>query len=177
MNPCQIVPTRGGGRDLCFAFFSASPTRLTPYRISRTCRQAVDNHSLVPKLRLGNAIPEAPLPVSYNPDPGRTRSWSFKYGVPKPELGNQQITLRKIGVEIEERGNEAWGIDLAGMLIAFAIILRASIAGPFTGWLPGLHGFAVYFLAGLVFLLAYRFVAKIAGWYRPLISTMSDKIL
>lgn len=70
------------------------------------------------------------------------------------------ITPRKIGIEIEERKNEAQGIDVAGMLIAFAIILRASIAGPFTGWLPGLQGFAIYFIAGLAFLLIYRFIVN-----------------
>ncbi len=70
------------------------------------------------------------------------------------------ITPRKIGIEIEERKNEAQGIDVAGMLIAFAIILRASIAGPFTGWLPGLQGFGIYFIAGLAFLLAYRFIVN-----------------
>ncbi|MHC1726581.1 MAG: DUF350 domain-containing protein [Syntrophobacteraceae bacterium] len=70
------------------------------------------------------------------------------------------ITPRKIGVEIEERRNKAQGIDVAGMLVAFAIVLRASIAGPFTGWLPGLQGFGIYFVAGLIFLFAYRFIVN-----------------
>jgi len=39
--------------------------------------------SLVPKLRLGNPIQEAP---ASHDEPG---SWSFRNNVPKPELGNE----------------------------------------------------------------------------------------
>lgn len=70
------------------------------------------------------------------------------------------VSPRKIGMEIEEKRNEAEGIDVAGMLVAFAIVLRASIAGPFTGWIPGLEGFGIYFVAGLIFLFAYRYIGN-----------------
>lgn len=70
------------------------------------------------------------------------------------------LTPRCIGDEIEQKGNTAEAIDVAGMLIAFALILRASIAGPFTGWIAGIQGFALYFAAGLIFLLPYRFLGN-----------------
>ncbi|MEN6438691.1 MAG: DUF350 domain-containing protein [Syntrophobacter sp.] len=71
----------------------------------------------------------------------------------------EAITPRNICEEIEVKQNTAAGMDVAGMLIALAIILRASLAGPFAGWLPGLWGFGLYFVAGVLALLLFRFLA------------------
>ena len=52
------------------------------------------------------------------------------------------VSRRNIREEIELKGNIAEGIDMAGVLIAVSIILRASIIGPFTGWIseaPGIR--------------------------------------
>ena len=70
------------------------------------------------------------------------------------------ISRRNIQEEIELKGNPAEGIDMAGVLIAISIILRASVAGPFTGWIPGLEGFGVYFVLGLSALLIFKAVAE-----------------
>jgi uncharacterized membrane protein YjfL (UPF0719 family) len=73
----------------------------------------------------------------------------------------EAVTPRNICEEIEVRQNAAEGMDVAGMLIALAIILRASVAGSFTGWIPGLKSFGLYFVAGLLALLVFRFLARI----------------
>ncbi|SPF45932.1 conserved membrane hypothetical protein [Syntrophobacter sp. SbD1] len=70
------------------------------------------------------------------------------------------ISRRNIQEEIELKGNLAEGIDMAGVLIAISIILRASIAGPFTGWIPGLEGFGVYFVLGLLALFIFKALAE-----------------
>lgn len=71
----------------------------------------------------------------------------------------EALTPRNICEEIEIKGNTAAGMDVAGMLIALAIVLRASVAGPFTGWLPGMKGFALYTIGGLIALTIFRFLA------------------
>jgi len=71
------------------------------------------------------------------------------------------VTPRNICEEIEVRQNTAEGMDVAGVLIALAIILRASVAGSFTGWIPGLKGFGLYFVAGLLALVVFRFLGRI----------------
>jgi len=73
----------------------------------------------------------------------------------------EAVTPRNICEEIEVRQNAAAGMDAAGMLIALAIILRASVSGSFTGWIPGLEGFGLYFLGGLLALLVFRFLGRI----------------
>lgn len=72
----------------------------------------------------------------------------------------EAVTPRKLCEEIEIKQNAAAGMDVAGMLVALAIILRASVAGSFTGWVPGLEGFGIYFVAGLVALLGFRFLTN-----------------
>ncbi len=72
----------------------------------------------------------------------------------------EAVTPRKICEEIEVKANAAEGIDAAGVLLAMAIILRASVAGPFTGWLDGLTGFGIYFAGGLLAILAFRFLGN-----------------
>ncbi len=70
------------------------------------------------------------------------------------------ISGRNIQEEIEIKGNLAEGIDVAGILIAISIILRASIIGPFTGWIPGLRGFGIYLALGLLALFVFKAVAR-----------------
>jgi len=73
----------------------------------------------------------------------------------------EAVTPRNLCEEIETKHNVAAGMDVAGLLIALAIILRASVAGPFTGWLPGLRGFSLCLFAGLAALLAFRFLGNL----------------
>jgi uncharacterized membrane protein YjfL (UPF0719 family) len=70
------------------------------------------------------------------------------------------IARRNIQEEIELKGNIAEGIDVAGVLIAISIILRASIIGPFTGWIPGLEGFGMYLVLGLLTLFIFKYLAR-----------------
>jgi len=69
------------------------------------------------------------------------------------------ISRRNIQEEIELKGNLAEGVDMAGVLIAISIILRASIIGPFTGWIPGLEGFGIYLALGLLALFVFKALA------------------
>lgn len=50
-------------------------------------------------------------------------------------------------------GNVAAGMMLGGMLLAFGFILKASLAGPFTGWAPDLTAFAASAVMGVLLLL------------------------
>jgi len=70
------------------------------------------------------------------------------------------ISRRNIQEEIELKGNIAEGVDIAGVLIAISIILRASIIGPFTGWIPGLEGFGMYLILGLLTLFIFKYIAR-----------------
>ncbi len=70
------------------------------------------------------------------------------------------ISRRNIQEEIEIKGNIAEGVDVAGILIAISIILRASIIGPFTGWIPGLQEFGVYLGLGLLALFVFKALAR-----------------
>jgi len=70
------------------------------------------------------------------------------------------ISRRNIQEEIEIKGNIAEGVDVAGILIAISIILRASIIGPFTGWVPGLQGFGIYLALGLLALFVFKALAR-----------------
>ena len=70
------------------------------------------------------------------------------------------ISRRNIQEEIEIKGNIAEGVDVAGILIAISIILRASIIGPFTGWIPGLQEFGIYLALGLLALFVFKALAR-----------------
>ncbi len=70
------------------------------------------------------------------------------------------ISRRNIQEEIELKGNVAEGLDIAGILIAVSIILRASIIGPFTGWISGLAEFGIYLALGLLALFIFKTVAE-----------------
>ncbi|MFH2093691.1 MAG: DUF350 domain-containing protein [Pseudomonadota bacterium] len=67
------------------------------------------------------------------------------------------ITPFNVRQEIKEN-NLAAGISLGGILIALGIILRTSIAGPFTGWINDITNFGIYAAFGIVLLLVFRIV-------------------
>ena len=69
----------------------------------------------------------------------------------------QWITPFDVTTEIKG-GNPAAGIAVAGMLVALGIILRASLAGPFEGWLIDLATFGFYAIASIVLLMIVRVV-------------------
>ncbi len=58
-----------------------------------------------------------------------------------------------------KNNNLAAGIGLGGILIALGIVLMASIAGPFTGWISDIAGFSIYAVFGIIMLLIFRAVA------------------
>lgn len=70
------------------------------------------------------------------------------------------ISGRNIQEEIEVKGNIAEGVDMAGVLIAISIILRAAIIGPFTGWIQGIEEFGVYLSSGLIVLFVFKTLAE-----------------
>lgn len=70
------------------------------------------------------------------------------------------ISGRGIQGEIEIKGNVAEGVDMAGVLIAISVILRACVAGPFTGWIAGIRGFGLYFALGLAALFVFKALAE-----------------
>ncbi len=67
----------------------------------------------------------------------------------------EKITPFNVRDEIK-KGNTAAGIALAGMLVAFGVILRASIAGPFLGWATDFMSFGLYTIYGIVLLLIFK---------------------
>ncbi|MCE5336715.1 MAG: DUF350 domain-containing protein [Desulfobacteraceae bacterium] len=73
----------------------------------------------------------------------------------------EALTTRNICEEIEVKKNTAAGMDVAGLLISMAVILRASVAGAFTGWMEGLKGFGIYFVAGLCAVLLFRLLGNL----------------
>ena len=60
-----------------------------------------------------------------------------------------------VTAEIKDK-NVAAGLALAGMMIPLGIILRASIAGPFTGWTQDLLSFGISAVAGTILLFVFR---------------------
>ncbi len=67
----------------------------------------------------------------------------------------ENITSFNVRDEIKNN-NLAAGIGLGGVLTALGIILKASIAGPFTGWFNDISSFGLYALFGIVMLLIFR---------------------
>ena len=55
-------------------------------------------------------------------------------------------------------GNAAAGLMLGGTLITLGIILGFAIAGPFTGWMEGIVGFAVSAAVGMVLLIPFQWL-------------------
>ena len=72
----------------------------------------------------------------------------------------QFITPFDVKHEIRS-GNPAAGAAVAGMLIALGFILKASIAGPFVGWVDDIVSFAIYAVIGILVLLLFR---KVIDW-------------
>ena len=70
----------------------------------------------------------------------------------------EMVTPFNVRQEIK-KNNLAAGIGLGGILVALGLVLRSSIAGPFTGWQNDLTAFAIYALFGIVMLLGFRAVA------------------
>ena len=67
----------------------------------------------------------------------------------------QWATPFDVTAEIKD-GNPAAAVAVAGMLVALGLILRASIAGPFEGWVIDLVTFGFYAVVSIVFLLIVR---------------------
>ena len=67
----------------------------------------------------------------------------------------EMITPFNLRDEIKQN-NPAAGIALAGILIALGIILKASLSGPFTGWVNDIVGFFVYTLFGMILLIGFN---------------------
>ena len=57
-----------------------------------------------------------------------------------------------------QNNNLAAGIGLGGTLIAFGIILKASLSGPFTGWTHDILSFCLYTIYGIIMLLIFKTV-------------------
>jgi uncharacterized membrane protein YjfL (UPF0719 family) len=67
----------------------------------------------------------------------------------------EMSTGYNIRQEIEE-GNPAAGVSLAGILVAYGIVLRASVSGASMGWTQDLISFGLYGIYGLVVLFAFN---------------------
>ncbi len=76
-------------------------------------------------------------------------------------LGLYKAVSRAHLKDLVGKGNVAAGIAVAGILISFGFILRASIAGPFTGWVTDLSAFGISAVSGYVLIV---FFGKIADW-------------
>jgi uncharacterized membrane protein YjfL (UPF0719 family) len=57
--------------------------------------------------------------------------------------------------------NVSAGVAVAGLLVAYSIILRASIAGDFTGWTSSLTAFAVSAVTGMIGLIVFERIAAL----------------
>ncbi|MEN6375845.1 MAG: DUF350 domain-containing protein [Smithella sp.] len=53
------------------------------------------------------------------------------------------------------------GVAVAGLLVAYSIILRASIAGDFTGWINSLTAFAISAATGMIGLIFFERIAAL----------------
>jgi uncharacterized membrane protein YjfL (UPF0719 family) len=57
--------------------------------------------------------------------------------------------------------NLSAGVAIAGLLVAYSIILRASIAGDFTGWINSLTAFAASAVTGMIGLIIFERIAAL----------------
>jgi uncharacterized membrane protein YjfL (UPF0719 family) len=60
-----------------------------------------------------------------------------------------------------QEGNLSAGISVAGLLVAYSIMLRSSIAGDFAGWAESLGWFLISAASGMLFLLIFQ---KVSDW-------------
>jgi len=58
-------------------------------------------------------------------------------------------------------GNLSAGITVAGLLVAYSLILRSSISGEFTGWAESLGWFGISAVTGMVALIVFEKVADL----------------
>lgn len=71
-------------------------------------------------------------------------------------------------------GNVACGIEVAGIFLAFGIVLRASIAGDFSGWATDLTWFGI----SLVFMTVLLYIARLfADWLVLPTSRLEEQIV
>ncbi|MRR16305.1 MAG: DUF350 domain-containing protein [Deltaproteobacteria bacterium] len=63
--------------------------------------------------------------------------------------------------ECVRAGNVGAGVAVAGLLVAYSIILRASIAGDFTGWSSSLSAFAASAVTGMIGLIIFERIAAL----------------
>lgn len=64
-------------------------------------------------------------------------------------------------VQCVKDNNLSAGVAVAGLLVAYSIILRASIAGDFIGWVPSLMAFAVSAVTGMIALIIFERIAAL----------------
>jgi len=64
-------------------------------------------------------------------------------------------------VQCVKDNNLSAGVAVAGLLVAYSIILRASIAGDFTGWVKGLTAFALSAVTGMIALIIFEKIAAL----------------
>lgn len=64
-------------------------------------------------------------------------------------------------VQCVQDNNLSAGVAVAGLLVAYGIILRASIAGDFTGWISSLSAFAVSAITGMIGLIIFERIAAL----------------
>ncbi len=58
-------------------------------------------------------------------------------------------------------GNLSAGITVAGLLVAYSLILRSSISGEFTGWAESLGWFGISAITGMVALIIFEKIADL----------------
>ncbi|MBF0486865.1 MAG: DUF350 domain-containing protein [Nitrospirae bacterium] len=79
-----------------------------------------------------------------------------------------------IGIKSEiEYGNISAGVVLAGGIVSYAVILRASVTGDFIGWGRGIVAFFISAFMGLAFLLV---IQKAANYIFLPRTTLSEQI-
>jgi len=64
-------------------------------------------------------------------------------------------------VQCVQDNNLSAGVAVAGLLVAYSIILRASIAGDFIGWVSSLSAFAASAATGMIALIIFERVAAL----------------
>lgn len=64
-------------------------------------------------------------------------------------------------VQCIKDGKLSAGVTVAGLLVAYSIILRASIAGDFTGWINSLTSFAISAASGMIGLILFERIAAL----------------
>ncbi len=74
-------------------------------------------------------------------------------------LYEHALTKFNVTKEIEQ-GNVAAGVGFASMLVSLGIILRASVAGPFTGWQNDIVSFTLHTAVSMVVLVVATLISN-----------------